>query len=148
MSVRALLLLLLAALGYVLSPLDLIPDIPGIGWIDDALVLLTVGYVVTVYLPRHGGLRWGTPPPAPGASAAPEAGTEAPGFDARFGSADPRVVLGVDPRAGAEELKQAYRTLLSQYHPDKVSHLSPEFQALAHERVVAIQDAYARVAED
>ena len=144
MSVRALLLLLLAGLGYVVSPLDLIPDVPGVGWIDDALVILTLGYVLTVYLPRHGGIQWRSAGDETPAGPAPA--TDADGFDARFQSADPHVVLGVGPAAGAEDLKQAYRTLLSQYHPDKVSHLSPEFQTLAHERVIAIQDAYTRIA--
>jgi hypothetical protein len=32
---------------------------------------------------------------------------------------DPRVLLGVGPGAGAVEIKQAYRSLVLQYHPDK-----------------------------
>lgn len=30
----------LALLLYVLSPVDLVPDLPGLGWIDDAAILM------------------------------------------------------------------------------------------------------------
>lgn len=143
MSGRALLLLLLAGLGYVVMPLDLIPDVPGVGWLDDVVVLLALGYVVAGYLRTRVDAR--TPDSTPrGAS---DADWPADAFDARFGSSDPRVVLGVGPAAGPDEVKQAYRKLLAEYHPDKVSHLSSEFQALAHERAVAIQRAYGQVME-
>ncbi len=36
---RALKLASIAALAYVISPIDLMPDIPLLGWIDDAVVL-------------------------------------------------------------------------------------------------------------
>lgn len=35
-------LLIIGALVYTLSPIDLIPDIPPIGWIDDLFVILFV----------------------------------------------------------------------------------------------------------
>lgn len=42
----------IAAIAYVISPMDVIPDIPLIGWLDDALIL-TVGIPFLVNkLPR------------------------------------------------------------------------------------------------
>ena len=35
-------LLIIGALIYILSPIDLIPDIPPIGWLDDLFVILFV----------------------------------------------------------------------------------------------------------
>ena len=40
-------------------------------------------------------------------------------------------VLGLAPSASATEIKQAYRELMQQYHPDKVAHLGPEFRPIA-----------------
>jgi DnaJ like chaperone protein len=44
--------------------------------------------------------------------------------------------------ASPEEIKSAYREMLSKYHPDKVSHLGEDFQKIAHEKAVDIQKAY------
>ena len=147
MPIRSLCYLLLAAIGYIVMPLDLIPDVPGIGWLDDMVVLGAVAYLLFGYLPKHGGVQWRRTADGARNPDAAAAGSEAEeGFKERFGSDDPYVVLGVTRAAGADDLKHAYRDLLTQYHPDKVAHLSPEFQALAHDRVVAIQRAYTRVA--
>ena len=51
-------------------------------------------------------------------------------------------ILEVSPDATNEEVKKAYRELAKKYHPDKVSHLGPEFQKLANEKFVEIQEAY------
>jgi len=51
-------------------------------------------------------------------------------------------VLAVPPDCTDEELHHAYRTLAGTYHPDKVSHLGPEFIALAHKKFNLIQSAY------
>lgn len=51
-------------------------------------------------------------------------------------------VLGVGPMATADEIKQAFRRQISQYHPDKVQHLGPEIQAVAAERTWEITNAY------
>jgi len=55
---------------------------------------------------------------------------------------DPHTVLGVQPGASREEVRAAYRRLVAQYHPDKVTHLGREFQDLAHRRLLQIQRAY------
>jgi len=58
---------------------------------------------------------------------------------------DPYEVLGVSRSASFEELQKAYRDLANKYHPDKVSHLAPEFQAMANEKLKEINAAWGKV---
>ncbi|MCB0363463.1 MAG: J domain-containing protein [Bdellovibrionales bacterium] len=58
---------------------------------------------------------------------------------------DPYAILGVKRGCSKDEIKQAYKQALSQYHPDKVSHLGPELQELARRKTLAINKAYAEL---
>jgi DnaJ like chaperone protein len=51
-------------------------------------------------------------------------------------------VLGLAEGASEEEIKQAYRALSMQYHPDKVQHLGAEFQRVAEAKMKEINAAY------
>jgi preprotein translocase subunit Sec63 len=51
-------------------------------------------------------------------------------------------VLGVRKGATRDQIKTAYRTLIVQYHSDKVAHLGPELRRLAAEKSQQIIDAY------
>ena len=51
-------------------------------------------------------------------------------------------VLGLTAGASDEEIKQAYRALSMQYHPDKVQHLGAEFQRVAEAKMKEINAAY------
>ncbi|WP_092760200.1 DnaJ family molecular chaperone [Rhodoferax sp. OV413] len=51
-------------------------------------------------------------------------------------------VLEVAPTASADEIRAAYRRLISLYHPDKVTTLGPELQALAEQKSQQIGAAY------
>jgi hypothetical protein len=132
---------ILAALLYVIGPVDLAPDfLPGLGWLDDLLVLGLLAW----YLSRQRGqLPWDV---FRGRTGGP--GTRPPGgptpedFTADFGQMDPYALLEVSPRASAEEIKAAYKRAVARYHPDKVAHLGREFQELAHKKLLAIQQAY------
>ena len=55
--------------------------------------------------------------------------------------------LGVEKGASADEIKKAYRKLVSQYHPDKlVSHGLPDEMAdIAKSRIREINTAYDRI---
>ena len=55
---------------------------------------------------------------------------------------DPYVVLGVPRLASQDEIKRAYREMMTKYHPDKVSHLGSEFREMARVRAEAINRAY------
>ena len=51
-------------------------------------------------------------------------------------------VLGVGAGASGDEIRTAYRSLVSQYHPDKVASLGPELRALAETKTKEIAAAY------
>lgn len=74
-------------------------------------------------------------PPEPGPGAPPPMETSVPDLD-------PWIVLGIHKGAQFDEVKKAYRALITQYHPDKVAHLAPEFRKLAEERTREINIAY------
>ncbi|MBI4840242.1 MAG: DnaJ domain-containing protein [candidate division NC10 bacterium] len=133
---------ILAALLYLVSPVDLAPDfLPGIGWLDDLLVLGIVAWVLIarqrgqspwdVFRGRMGG-PWTRRPGAPH----PE------DLTADFSQMDPYTLLDVSPQASPQEIKAAYKRAVARYHPDKVAHLGREFQELAHKKLLAIQQAY------
>lgn len=54
-------------------------------------------------------------------------------------------VLGVAPDASDAEIDQAYRKLISQYHPDRVAGAAPELRAQAESRAADINAAYDRI---
>jgi len=58
---------------------------------------------------------------------------------------DPYAELGLTDSASEAEIDQAYRRLMSQYHPDKVAGAAPELRAQAEQRSRAINAAYDRI---
>lgn len=133
---------ILAALLYLISPLDLAPDfLPGIGWLDDLLVL---GVLAWLLIARQRGQspwdllrgRMGGPWTRRESAPSPE------DLTADFSQMDPYTLLDVSPQASPEEIKAAYKRAVARYHPDKVAHLGREFQELAHRKLLAIQQAY------
>ena len=54
-------------------------------------------------------------------------------------------VLGVAPDASDAEIDQAYRKLISQYHPDKYVDAAPELRAQAERKAREINAAYDRI---
>jgi preprotein translocase subunit Sec63 len=55
---------------------------------------------------------------------------------------NPYAVLEVPEDAGMDDIEQAYRRKISDYHPDKVSNAAPELKALAERRAREINAAY------
>jgi len=64
-----------------------------------------------------------TPPPAPVAG-------------------DPYATLGITTDANDDEVEQAYRRMISDYHPDKVANAAKELRELAEVRAQEINAAY------
>jgi DnaJ-domain-containing protein 1 len=62
--------------------------------------------------------------------------------DAPAASAQHFETLGLAPDASDSDVEQAYRRLMSQYHPDKVSGAAEEIRALAETRAQSINTAY------
>jgi DnaJ-domain-containing protein 1 len=52
-------------------------------------------------------------------------------------------VLEVTPRASPEEIKGAYRRMMTLYHPDRVDGLGLELRVVAERRAKEINEAYA-----
>ena len=68
-----------------------------------------------------------TPPPV-----------ESPGKNERYYAQ----IFGLSGKLTRTDLKKRYRTLVNQYHPDKVQHLGKEFQDLAEHKMKEINEAY------
>lgn len=129
---------ILLAILYTLFPFDIVPDLlPGAGWIDD----LAVWFLVLQHLFRQMGRSNAKQRYGRRRESANPRDAEPPGTNPD-GRRSPREVLGVAADASPEEIKAAYRELANRYHPDKVSHLGEEFQALAESRFKEIQAAY------
>ena len=47
--------------------------------------------------------------------------------------------------ASPEEIRVAFHKLAVQYHPDKVHHMGEDFQKVAHEKFLELQEAYKRL---
>jgi DnaJ-domain-containing protein 1 len=131
---------ILFSLLYVLSPLDLLPDLlPGVGWIDDLLVIAAL--LVYLRASPSGRTPWevfgrmGWTRHSPG-------GVRPEDLRADFSQADPYELLEIPRGASDSEIKTAYKRAVTRYHPDKVAHLGKEFQELAHKKLLAIQQAY------
>ena len=56
--------------------------------------------------------------------------------------ADAYATLGVSASASDEEIEQAYRRKMSEYHPDRVANAADEIRALAETRAREINAAY------
>jgi uncharacterized membrane protein YkvA (DUF1232 family) len=139
-------LVCLALLLYVRSPIDLLPDRMGIfGLVDDLLVAFAA-----VWWLRH---RAGQRRPRmtarqrargyaarPGAGPAHDESTRDAGDHAPLW--DPYAVLGVVRGASAEEITRAYRAQMKLYHPDRVADLGDELRDVAHRKALEIQRAY------
>ena len=69
---------------------------------------------------------------------------------ADLGDADPYRVLGIARGASREEVRRRYRELVAEYHPDRLigRGVPEEFIAIANDRLVAINAAWARIERD
>lgn len=143
-------LIVVLGLIYIAWPYDLLPDIfPITGWIDDIGVLILIFYYMkTGRLPNFVSQigRWlfggkaGGQGKTGGRQSSSAGGSKSGPQDT--GRKDPYTILGIEPGASKEEIHEAYRRLVQQYHPDKVSHLGDEFRELAQDKFVEIQWAY------
>jgi len=51
-------------------------------------------------------------------------------------------ILGVSQNATVEEIKAAYKTLIKQYHPDKIEDMGDEIKSVARKKTQEINSAY------
>jgi DnaJ-domain-containing protein 1 len=95
---------------------------------------LAIGYwVVSFFFGKQPPAAATVPPVSPASAPAPLHEAPPQAWD---------VVLGVTPFSSVADIRAAYRSLMSQYHPDKVASLGPELQALAERKTKEIGAAY------
>ena len=140
-------LLIFLGVLYYLFPYDLLPDfLPGIGRLDDLLML---AYLYWIYLKKY--KQSPREESGPSSDNGESGGGGGPsGYGNSLGRRsqelkDPYQILGTDRHASIEEIKHAYRIQAARYHPDKVSHLGEELQVLAKQKFQDIQWAYEQV---
>jgi len=79
--------------------------------------------------------------------AGPGGSYEQPRAESPAGGRDPYAVLGIEANASAREIKNAYRRLISQHHPDKLGDVPEELKRRAEERAREINAAYEKIRE-
>ena len=93
-----------------------------------------LGYWLVSSALSYKGPPLGVDPPEPETgSPSPAAAPAGRGWDA---------VLGISKFSTREQVTAAYRSAISQYHPDKVATLGPEIRAIAEEKSKEINTAY------
>lgn len=129
---------IILALIYVLSPLDLIPGLHALGWLDDLVIIA----LLFRYLYNTGQFRAAGRPPFDDGQHTDSQSHSKSGQATEKKVRSPFEILKIPPDADEKEIRTAYRKLANQYHPDKVAHLGDEFQKLAERRFKEIQAAY------
>lgn len=154
MSLYLKIILVVFGLAYLISPVDIIPDLllPYLGWIDDSIVIATIYYLI----------RYGKLPSFPFKKQDPfvkPSGANTADFSSNkkkqannttdqkmnfsySKTKDPYEILGISPNASKNKIQTAYKAAIKKYHPDKLSHLGEEFSELANRKFLEIQKAY------
>jgi uncharacterized membrane protein YkvA (DUF1232 family) len=117
------------ALVYAGSPVDLVPDVPPFGFIDDIIVLVTAFWWVRQRLEKI--------PPGPARQE-----HQPPAHAKKAEAWDPYAVLGIERGASRDQVAQAYREQMKLYHPDRVAELGEDLRRVAHQKSIEIQRAY------
>ena len=153
---------IILALVYVVNPFDLVPDfLLGLGWIDDISLVALAYWWMSRFNKKSASQKKGTwqqykryagsgSGSGSGSSSSSSSsgksgtgqGSSSSSSSSSSSTTDPYKILGIAPGAAKKEIREAYTRLAAQYHPDKVQHLGPELQELAHKKFIEIQKAY------
>ena len=127
------------AVLYLVFPRELIFDFfgRGLGLIDDLSLIALLYYLYRRHLREYAA----RPTRESGARDQRERSSRAKAVESED-SFDPYEILGIPSSASSETIQAAYKARMSEYHPDKVSHLGEELQELAHRKALEIQQAY------
>lgn len=128
-------ILIIFGLAYLISPVDIIPDLllPFVGWIDDGVVIASIYYLIRFEKLPNFFFKKQNPFNQP-------SGQNHANFTSSIPT--PHEILGISPDASKKEIQNAYKQAIKKYHPDKLSHLGKDFSNLANEKFLEIQKAY------
>ncbi len=155
-------IVVLLSILYILSPVDLLPELMGPhGMIDDVVLLAFVVYMLATGRSPLSLFKLFKQPPKQGWSQQEFEGARSEWKTRQAGGAagdgaderesvsgetdtlkDPYSILEIERNASLDEIKKAYKEKVTLYHPDKVSHLGEEFREIAHRKFVDILWAY------
>lgn len=147
MSFNLKIILILFGLAYLISPIDIIPDLllPFAGWIDDGVIIGTIYYLIRYKKfpdfffknqnPYKQQFRKNN------ANFASNKNQQSKNKSSKKHKTA-HEILGVSSDASKKEIQSAYKKAAKKYHPDKLSHLGKEFSSLANEKFLEIQKAY------
>jgi len=147
--------LIIFGLAYLISPVDIIPDLllPFVGWIDDGVVIASIYYLIrfgklpNFFFKKQNPFKQPYGQNHTNFTSKKEANKKR-GYqqtDKNRSSKSiptPHEILGISPDASKKEIQNAYKQAIKKYHPDKLSHLGKEFSNLANEKFLEIQKAY------
>ncbi len=161
MSLFFKIVLIIFALTYFISPIDILPDFlfPYIGYLDDLGI-----FALVLYILKYGQLPAFFPDKVKngfnsfknfysqshkekmknfsGPYTDNKNANNRNDFKKQSNKPSPWQILGISEGASREKIQAAYKEAVKKYHPDKVSHLGPEFRKLANDKFVEIQAAY------
>ena len=131
-------IVVLLGAGYIISPIDLMPEaiLKHFGLFDDVLVLVYLYYLIKR---KPEKIKEKIKGPNTQGENLKEDTTSSKNEKTKL---CPYEILEIDSNASEEEIKKAYKKLLSQYHPDKVNHLGDELKIKAKEKTLEIKKAY------
>ena len=163
-------ILILFGLAYLISPVDIIPDLllPFVGWIDDGVVIATIYYLIRFgklpnfffkrqnhsNQPHRNPFRQNVKQDSANFTSKQNSNKQNSSKQRTYQKQQtaknrtsktiptPYDILGISPGASQKEIHNAYKQAIKKYHPDKLSHLGKEFSNLANEKFLEIQRAY------
>jgi len=148
-------ILIIFGLAYLISPVDIIPDLllPFVGWIDDGVVIASIYYLIRFgKLPNFFFKKQNPFKQPTGQNHADFTSQKETNRKRSYQQSNkkrssqsiptPHEVLGITPDASKKEIQNAYKQAIKKYHPDKLSHLGKDFSNLANEKFLEIQKAY------
>ena len=135
-------IILLLTAGYILMPMEILPDFLGIfGRIDDFLILcLALYYLKYNRFPSFQAHKKEKPDP--------EFKSDTHHKNHADSEFNPYKILGIEKGATEKEILSAYRKESQKYHPDKVIHLGKEHQTGAEEKFRRVQEAYEKLQKE
>jgi len=147
--------LIIFGLAYLISPVDIIPDLllPFVGWIDDGVVIATIVYLIrygrlpNFFFKKQGPFKQPFNQKTTNFTSNKKNGQNSDQHNQKKTSSNhfpktPYEILGIGSNASKKEIQTAYKEAIKKYHPDKLSHLGEEFSDLANEKFLEIQKAY------